>query len=116
MAQTTAINLLSASSHTSPAGEFMQLTGDSQEAASYYVAGRSLQTFAWSFSNSFVGNVFLQATLYSEPTETDWFDVEQLDLSASKNGFLNFTGNFVLFRAKVTDWAEGNINFVTVSY
>lgn len=115
MAQTTTLNMLTASSHTAPVGEKMTLTGTSVQAASYYVAGNSLQTFAWSFSNTFNADVFIEGTLDSTPTENDWFLIHKIDL-LTKTGFMNFNGNFVLLRTRVAEWVDGNINFVSVSY
>jgi hypothetical protein len=51
----------------------------------------------------------MQGTLASEPAEEDWFDIPESsvtfvgDMSSTVKGqYVNFTGNFVYLRAKLT--------------
>jgi hypothetical protein len=115
MAQTTTLNLLSAQPHSGTDGESTTVTGTAVEAAGYYISGSNLQTFAWSFSNNFVADVLLEGTLETDPSDDDWFLIHQID-TTQFSGFTNFTGNFVLLRARVVDWTVGSVHFVSVSY
>lgn len=55
-------------------------------------------------STQFVGNVIMQATLATDPTDADWFDIDSTynDFTVDyTNKFFNFNGNYVWIRAKV---------------
>lgn len=115
MAQTTTLNLLSAQAHPGVSGTPEIITGSAHEAAGYYTAGSNLQTFAWSFDNLFAATVFIEGTLETSPADDDWFVINEIDLT-QKSGFLNFTGNFVLLRARIINWTTGYVHFISVSY
>ncbi len=55
--------------------------------------------------NNFRGNVVIQATLATTPTDNDWFDVSstysEFDSNNYGNILHNFRGNYVWIRAKV---------------
>ncbi len=115
MAQTTIVNLIPQTAH--PAGSTtVELYGDKQEAAAYYLANRDLQTITWHFSGTFVGNCKIQASLESDPGTSDWFDVYTIDTGSELDGYYNLNGNFVWLRAVVTGWTQGTIQLVTASY
>lgn len=56
-------------------------------------------------NNNFRGSIVLQATLATDPSDSDWFIVAGTDAtfdgSDQTNRFLNFVGNFVWIRAKL---------------
>ncbi len=56
-------------------------------------------------NNNFRGSIQLQASLVTNPVETDWFVIVGTDATFDgtdqSNKFLNFVGNFVWIRAKV---------------
>lgn len=114
MAQSTILNLLTQTSH--PVGsDPISVYGTKQQAAAYMIAGRDLQTITWHFSGSFSGDPVIQASLETDPGDGDWFDVYSINTS-QLHGYHNINGNFVWIRAVVTDWTEGEIQLVTVSY
>lgn len=116
MAQTTTLNLIPSTPHTGGVGTVKTITGDPKQAASYYLGNADLQTITWSLASSFVGDIVLQATLKQTPASEDWFDVYTVDSSVNKSGFHNLHGNFVWLRAMVSDWTDGNIQIIAVSY
>lgn len=82
----------------------------------YYGYTDGLHTVSYQLTN-FTGIIQMQATLVSDPTDTDWFVVPETtvgDGSDPVNGtlYINFTGNFVWCRCAVTSFAGGIINKV----
>lgn len=116
MAQTTTLNLIPSTAHTGDSGNVNTVTGTARQAAAYYLGNADLQTITWSLATAFVGDIDIQATLVETPTNTDWFDVYSINSVASKSGYYNLTGNYVWLRAVVTNWTDGNIQVVAVSY
>lgn len=116
MAQTNIYLLMPALSYTGLNGSVTASTGEKTAAASYYIARNNLQTVTWSCSTSFSATVSIQATLTENPTESDWFLVQNLDTSTNKSGFINVEGLFVYIRAKVTNWTAGNIHYISLTY
>lgn len=114
MAQTTTLVMIPQTSH--PAGSTtVEVYGDRKQAAAYYLANRDLQTITWHFSGSFLGDCKIEASLASNPGDLDWFTVYEIDTS-NLDGYHNLNGNFVWLRAVVTDWTQGAIQLITVSY
>jgi hypothetical protein len=81
-----------------------------------------MHTVQYTVNNGFAGTIKIQATLATEPTETDWFDVDNTTLT---NEFIpvldgattvNFTGNFVWVRSIITAFTAGNINRVLYTH
>lgn len=116
MAQSTVYTLIPETVWPGPAGTLTDYYGLQYQAAAYYLANRDLQTITWNFESTFIGIPKIQASLVSNPTSSDWFDVYDIDLSTSKSGFTNLQGNFVWIRAAVLDWEQGTIHLVTMSY
>jgi hypothetical protein len=115
MAQTTTVNLLTQQSH--PVGsDPVEVYGDRQQAASYILANRDLQTITWHFSGSFEGDCRIEASLETDPGSGDWFHAYTINTNSELDGYYNLSGNFVWLRAVVTDWTEGEIQLVTASY
>lgn len=75
----------------------------------YYNSGNGLHTAMYVTTSDFVGTVTMQATLSTEPSDTDWFTV--LGTSVTYNNFVlrsetavdlrNFEGNFVWVRGTI---------------
>ena len=118
MSQATAITLLSQTTAIT--------TGTKQPAACYYVSGKTLQTLTWKLTG-FVGSIVVQATLVDDPTDdNDWFATYNLvctlnngnggTLSAPKIGYMNINGNFAWFRAKLTSYSSGTVDYLKVCY
>ena len=101
-------------------GSSLDFSGDPEKAADYYGGFGGLQTIAFYF-NEFQGTIHIEATLESEPTDApeQWFLVsksEHNDSSITENFSRNITGNFTWIRARVTDFTQGTITKITMSY
>ena len=82
----------------------------------YYGYTDGLHTVSYSL-NSFVGVLKFQASLVTNPTENDWFDVTSTSVGDGTNPvngsyYFNFTGNFVWCRAHITNFSGGVISRV----
>jgi len=129
MSQTTTLILLSQTTWNSNIanGNSYTVTGNSQPAAAYYLGNRDLQTVNVKLSGV-TGNIVIEASLASSPSNTDWFDVYKLvananapsntasQLASNASVYTNIEGNFVYMRAKIEDFANGIVNFVKLSY
>ena len=117
--QTTYVNAGNAQPYT--------VTGNSQPAAAFYLGNRDLQTVNLQLNNV-TGNIVIQATLASQPTDRDWFNVYTLEananaapnsapqLASNAATYTNIEGNFVGMRAQVQDFNNGTIEFIKLSY
>lgn len=114
MAQTTVYNLIPQTAH--PAGsDPVEVYGEKYQAAAYLLSNRDLQTVTWHFSGTFSGDARIEASLVTDPSDTDWYTVYEIDTN-NLDGYHNISGNFVWIRAVVTDWTQGTIQLITVSY
>lgn len=124
MSQSTVYTLIPSTAHSGSLS--LSLTGEKRQAAAYYVAGRDLQTVTWSLGNVtalspvyFVGVIVIQASLATTPGVFDWFNVYTIPVSSTsdgQSGYYNLSGNYVWLRATVTQWTQGPIGAVSVSY
>lgn len=120
--KTTVLQLLPTTTYGTPSGNYdgssQDWAGVKQQAADYYGGFGGLQTVAF-YLNQFEGNIEIEATLDSDPTDDSWFRVHLFETSSSavtENFSINIRGNFVWLRAKVRDFTAGVINKITVSY
>jgi hypothetical protein len=87
-----------------------------------YLDTGGLHTVQYTTVNHFKGIVKIQATLATDPTEADWFDVHGValgdNITSVPDGAVtqNFTGNFVWVRAVVSAFTSGNINRVLFNH
>ena len=103
------------------------VTGEKRPAAAYYLGNKDLQTVNINTA-TLSGNVVIEASLATSPTEDDWFDVYQLTANANATNNsapklasttsvgVNIEGNFVWVRAKIEDFSGGAVQYVKVSY
>lgn len=87
----------------------------------YYGSSDGLHTVAYTAAMTFVGTMTMQASLASNPTESDWFFVngvsktyraDPLDArTTSTVDCYNFTGNFVWVRGHVSI-ADGAVEVI----
>ena len=128
MSQTTTLILLPETSYVNPGnGAPYTVTGNTQPAAAYYLGNRDLQTVNIKCTN-LTGNIVIQASLATNPTNNDWFKVYELvaDANATPNSapqlasnasvYTNIEGNFVYMRAKLEGFNNGTLQFVKLSY
>lgn len=78
---------------------------DKVQGDGYYIGHMGLHTVTYT-PDTMVGSVVMQATLATDPTEEDWFNVDSTYSTFTGNykdvKFHNFTGNYVWLRAKLT--------------
>lgn len=128
MSQATTLILLPQTAYVNPGnGAPYTVTGNSQPAAAYYLGNQDLQTVTYGLNNC-TGNIVIEATLASTPSNADWFRVYELEANANAasnsapeiasnaTAYTNIDGNFVYIRAKIEDFQGGVVNFVKVSY
>ena len=94
------------------------VAGNAVVGASYYgnkVNGIQTATIA---TTGFVGNIKLQATLYTLEDQAQWFDVDSFVAATPLTGTtaLTLIGNFVWVRARVEDFSAGTINTATLTF
>jgi len=82
----------------------------------YYGYTDGLHTVTYNVT-AFNGILKFQATLVTNPQESDWFDVPNTSIGdgttpVSGTYYFNFTGNFVWCRAHVTNFSAGDIGRV----
>lgn len=128
MSQTTTLILLPQTAYLNPGnGAPYTVTGNSQPAAAYYLGNQDLQTVNIRLTNC-TGNIVIEASLATDPTNTDWFDVYKLEANANATPnsapqiasnasvYTNIEGNFVYLRAKVEDFQGGGVNYIKLTY
>lgn len=85
----------------------LDTTGDKFKGAGYQGQTSGFMSTSWEF-NAFKGRIKIQATLATDPTINDWFDVDldgsglgyvEFDSAFTGAKYYNFTGNFVWVRA-----------------
>ena len=89
-------------------------TSEKVKGDGYYGSSDGVHTVMYTYDSNFIGTVTMQATLASDPIESDWFDIVDTttvltDTSPSYNtinvtvssDYYNFTGNFVWVRGYV---------------
>jgi hypothetical protein len=90
--------------------------------AGYYGTTNAMHTVVYSTTNNWTGQMKVQATLASDPTEKDWFDVKGTTYGSMTTPILdqataiNFTGNFVWVRAVIIGFTSGQINRVLYNH
>ena len=128
MSQVTTLILLPQTVYQNPGnGAPYTVTGNTQPAAAYYLGNRDLQTVNLGLTNC-SGNIVIEATLASNPVDSDWFRVYELEANANAASnsapqiasnakvYANIEGNFVYMRAKIEDFNGGIVNYVKLSY
>lgn len=97
-------------------GSSLSFTSDKHKGDGYYGYADGVHTVAV-FPTNLEATIQMQATLATDPAETDWFDVSNAVLgddstAQSTATTFTFTGNFVWIRAKVTNFQAGIITKV----
>jgi hypothetical protein len=117
MSQVTTLILLPQTVYQNPGnGAPYTVVGNTEPAAAYYLGNQDLQTVNYSLTNC-TGNIIIEATLASNPSDTDWFKVYEFEaVTANTSTYNNIDGNFVYIRAKIEDFNNGVVNFIKVSY
>ena len=128
MSQATTLILMPELSYVNPGnGAPYTVTGNTFPAAAYYLGNKDLQTVATKLSQV-TGNIVIEASLATQPSTTDWFEVYKLEananaapntapqLASNSSVYTNIEGNFVYMRAKIEDFNNGTVQYVKLSY
>lgn len=128
MSQTTTLILLPQTTYINPGNSApYTVVGNTFPAAAYYLGNKDLQTVNMKLTNC-TGNIIIEASLATTPTNNDWFQVHKLvananatpnsapQLASNASTYTNITGNFVFMRAKIEDFQAGGVQFVKLSY
>ena len=93
----------------------------------YFGSADGLHTVTYTVTNNFEGSLKMQATLATEPVDSDWFTVANSTVSyafpivpaTTTTNYVNFTGNFVWVRAQVArsiNQPNGSVLFVNYNH
>lgn len=128
MSQSTILILLPETAYNGGGtANIYNVTGNAQPAASYYLGNEDLQTVNINFSEV-TGNLIIEASLATSPSNSDWFEVYSMTanysapanttakLNSDASTYTNIEGNFVYLRARIENFAHGIINFVKLVY
>ena len=111
---------------TASSVSFNGFVTDKYKGDGYYSQADGLHTVAYHVSSNLNDDstiiLKMQGSLATDPTESDWFDIDnttidQTDIDGSTLAFsVNFTGNFVWVRAKVTGMSAGFISKILYNH
>lgn len=96
------------------------ITGDKYKGDGYYGRSDGLHTIQYDLQG-FIGTVSIQATLATDPGDSDWFTVYTNaypvsgDIGTSTTVIANFTGNYVWVRAYI-EYTDGAINHIKLNH
>jgi hypothetical protein len=93
----------------------------------YFGSADGMHTVTYTVTNNFEGSLGMQATLATNPTESDWFNVSNSTISyaypivpaTTTTNYVNFTGNFVWVRAQVDrsiNLPNGSVLFINYNH
>lgn len=96
---------------------------DKTKGDGYFGSSDGMHTVMYTATPTFVGTITSQATLAVEPSDADWFNVsntnvtytEMNDRSTSTVDCFNFTGNFVWVRGKV-EIDDGTVESILLNH
>lgn len=93
------------------------------QAAGYYNYSSGLNTVAYYMDKFFVGNANMQISLATYPGAGDWVDLEStlvgnMNVSSTVplSAIVNFTGNYVWVRVKISNFSAGSILKIQYNY
>ena len=119
---TTATSVSIPGTAISPYGD-RTFYSDKEKGDGYYNMGDGVHTVTYTVSPAFDGIINVQGTLALTPTDTDWFNIVGTSVAFSQlsettiTNYVNFTGNIVWVRAKVTRNVDDvNTNVLVINY
>lgn len=93
----------------------IEITGDAYRGDGYYSRADGLHTLQISYEN-LIGTVSIQATLATDPAESDWFTVYENSVFEETTGnIVNITGNYVYVRALLS-YTQGTLNRILLNH
>jgi hypothetical protein len=118
---TTTLTILDTTVHGTASGNYDGSTNhfdsNSVRAANYYRGRGGVQTVGISVTG-FVGDITIEGTLDSVDETANWFTTaEYLSPSVLTDYHpITVTGNFTWMRVRVTNFDDGTINYVNITY
>jgi len=93
----------------------------------YFGSADGLHTVTYTVTPNFAGTLTMQASLATDPIESDWFNVSNTTVryatpmvpSTTTTNYFNFTGNFVWVRAVVqrsADQPNGSVQWINYNH
>ena len=92
---------------------------DKQKGDGYYSQPDGVHTVAYKVDTTLTGNIKMQGSLATTPTEDDWFDISGTTFTTDQSTTIssaNFTGNFVWVRAKALGITAGSITNIQLNH
>lgn len=94
---------------------------DKQKGAGYFKSQNPLHTVVYSIMNGFTGDIKIQGTLVTNPTESDWVDVPNtaenlVSVQSTTSINKNFKGQYVWIRAVISNFTAGSLVKISYSY
>lgn len=96
------------------------VVGDRSKGDGFYGRSDGIHTVQYSIED-FTGTVIIEATLATEPVDTDWFRVYEQTYPELNNDptttskIANFTGNYVWVRAKIV-YSGGVVHSILLNH
>jgi len=106
--------LLSANTHP---GDSTSVTVHSShfKGDGYYGRSDGLHTVQYDYTG-FRGEMKIEATLATTPTDADWFQVDSVNLTGQTGTSIsNFTGNYIWLKATVV-YTDGTVNSIVMNH
>jgi hypothetical protein len=92
------------------------ITGDKFKGDGYYGRSDGLHSVQYNVSG-FKGNVVMQGTLATDPTDEDWFTLPTTENTDGDGSYIyNFTGNYVWVRTYVSNWTDGAVQSIVLNH
>ena len=91
---------------------------DKQKGDGYYSQPDGVHTVAYKVDTTLTGNIKMQGSLATTPTEDDWFDISGTTFTTDQSTTIssaNFTGNFVWVRSKASGITAGSITSIQLN-
>ena len=95
------------------------LVSDKHKGDGYYSQPDGVHTVAYKVDTTLTGNIKMQGSLATTPTEDDWFDISGTTFTTDQSTTIssaNFTGNYVWVRAKATGITAGSITNIQLNH
>ena len=92
---------------------------DKQKGDGYYSQPDGVHTVAYKVDTTLTGNIKMQGSLATTPTEDDWFDLSGTTFTTDQSTTIssaNFTGNYVWVRARATGITAGSITNIQLNH
>ena len=106
--------ILSANTHPGDSTS-VTVNGSHFKGDGYYGRSDGLHTVQYDYTG-FTGMIKIEATLATAPTDSDWFQVDSVNLSnQTGTSISNFTGNYIWLKATVV-YTDGTVNSIVMNH